>query len=101
MSHQITITLSDQEYDALLEQADENEQQLETFLHETIVDQLPLSVPETNIQPIVYRCSFCAKSQEQVSNLIVGPAGIYICDECVDLCNEILEALPKSRQASQ
>lgn len=36
------------------------------------------------------RCSFCGKSQEQVRKLIVGP-GVYICDECVELCNEILE----------
>lgn len=36
------------------------------------------------------RCSFCTKSQDQVKKLIVG-AGVYICDECVDLCNEILD----------
>lgn len=38
-----------------------------------------------------YRCSFCGKSQEQVQRLIAGPGGVYICDECVDLCREILE----------
>ena len=36
------------------------------------------------------RCSFCNKSQEQVRKLIAGP-NVYICDECVELCNEILE----------
>jgi ATP-dependent Clp protease ATP-binding subunit ClpX len=36
------------------------------------------------------RCSFCNKSQDQVRKLIAGP-GVYICDECVELCNEILE----------
>ena len=36
------------------------------------------------------KCSFCGKSQEQVRKLIAGP-GVYICDECVDLCNEILD----------
>ncbi len=36
------------------------------------------------------KCSFCGKSQEQVRKLIAGP-GVYICDECVELCNEILE----------
>ena len=36
------------------------------------------------------KCSFCGKSQKQVKKLIAGP-GIYICDECVDLCNEIIE----------
>ena len=36
------------------------------------------------------RCSFCGKSQDQVQKLIAGP-GVYICDECVELCNDILE----------
>ncbi|NEP39166.1 MAG: ATP-dependent protease ATP-binding subunit ClpX [Okeania sp. SIO2G4] len=36
------------------------------------------------------KCSFCGKSQDQVRKLIAGP-GVYICDECVELCNEILE----------
>ena len=36
------------------------------------------------------KCSFCAKSQDQVRKLIAGP-GVYICDECIDLCNEILD----------
>ena len=37
------------------------------------------------------RCSFCNKTQGQVRKLIAGPAGVYICDECVDICAEILE----------
>ena len=37
------------------------------------------------------RCSFCNKAQSQVRKLIAGPAGVYICDECVDICSEILE----------
>ncbi len=36
------------------------------------------------------KCSFCGKSQRQVKKLIAGP-GVYICDECIDLCNEIIE----------
>lgn len=36
------------------------------------------------------RCSFCGKTENQVHKLIAGPNGIYICDECVDLCDEIL-----------
>ena len=36
------------------------------------------------------KCSFCGKSQKQVAQLIAGP-GVYICDECVELCNEIIE----------
>ena len=48
------------------------------------------------------KCSFCGKSQEQVRKLIAGP-GVYICDECVDLCNEILdeELIDAPPQASQ
>ena len=36
------------------------------------------------------KCSFCGKSQKQVKKLIAGP-GVYVCDECIDLCNEIIE----------
>jgi len=36
------------------------------------------------------KCSFCGKSQKQVKKLIAGP-GVYICDECIELCNEIIE----------
>src|ERR1700719_2829959 len=36
------------------------------------------------------KCSFCGKSQKQVKKLIAGP-GVYICDECIDLCNDIIE----------
>jgi len=58
------------------------------------------------------KCSFCGKSQKQVKKLIAGP-GVYICDECIDLCNEIieeelsetselkLEELPKPREIYQ
>ena len=37
------------------------------------------------------RCSFCNKPQDQVRKMIAGPAGIYICDECVDICADIIE----------
>ncbi|HVE92560.1 MAG TPA: ATP-dependent Clp protease ATP-binding subunit ClpX [Actinomycetota bacterium] len=58
------------------------------------------------------KCSFCGKSQKQVKKLIAGP-GVYICDECIDLCNEIieeelaepseprLEELPKPQEISE
>ena len=36
------------------------------------------------------KCSFCGKSQKQLKKLIAGP-GVYICDECIDLCNEIID----------
>ena len=36
------------------------------------------------------KCSFCGKAQDQVRKLVAGP-GVYICDECIELCNEIIE----------
>ena len=51
-------------------------------------------------------CSFCGKSQRQVKKLIAGP-GVYICDECIDLCNEIIDeeltapVAPRSRHAAE
>ena len=38
-----------------------------------------------------FRCSFCNKTQSQVRKLIAGPNGTYICDECVEVCSEIIE----------
>ena len=37
------------------------------------------------------RCSFCNKTQDQVKKMIAGPGGVYICDECVDICADIIE----------
>ena len=37
------------------------------------------------------RCSFCGKGQKQVRKIIAGPSGVFICDECVDICEEIIE----------
>ena len=37
------------------------------------------------------RCSFCNKTQSQVRKLIAGPEGVYICDDCVEVCAEIIE----------
>jgi len=37
------------------------------------------------------RCSFCRRAHDEVNRLIAGPEGVFICDECVDLCREILE----------
>lgn len=39
----------------------------------------------------IYNCSFCGKSQDQVVRLIAGPGGVYICNECTNLCREIIE----------
>ena len=38
------------------------------------------------------RCSFCNKTQEEARKLIAGPGGVYICDECIDICADIIEA---------
>ncbi len=40
---------------------------------------------------VSYTCSFCSKNQEQVRRLIAGPGAVYICDECVELCREIIQ----------
>ena len=37
------------------------------------------------------RCSFCNKTQDQVRKMIAGPGGVYICDECIDICSDIIE----------
>ena len=51
------------------------------------------------IQPgDVLKCSFCGKTQHQVLKLIAGP-GVYICDQCVDLCNDIIEEEVGDRRA--
>jgi ClpX C4-type zinc finger len=46
----------------------------------------------------VFRCSFCGKSQTEVKKLIAGP-GVFICDECVELCLPIIAEKPKTRGA--
>src|SRR5881396_2034797 len=48
---------------------------------------------------ISYTCSFCSKNQDQVRRLIAGPGSVYICDECVELCREIIaeESSPSPR----
>lgn len=42
----------------------------------------------------IVRCSFCGKTQSEVKKIIAGPSGVYICDECVELCNDILGDSP-------
>ncbi len=49
------------------------------------------SMATTKGSRLQYHCSFCAKSQDQVKKLIAGPGAVYICDECVELCREIIE----------
>lgn len=61
--------------------------------NETRIRTYNLDPPKPKLQ---YQCSFCAKSQDQVKKLIAGGA-VYICDECVELCREILA--PKQEPA--
>ncbi|MGY8700747.1 MAG: ClpX C4-type zinc finger protein, partial [bacterium] len=44
----------------------------------------------TTVKEALLRCSFCGKTQDEVKKIIAGPT-VYICDECIDLCNEIME----------
>jgi len=52
----------------------------------------------------ILRCSFCSKTQDQVDTLISNPADlsshVYICNECVDVCNTVLEEYKKAESAS-
>ncbi|MDP2663707.1 MAG: ATP-dependent Clp protease ATP-binding subunit ClpX [Dehalococcoidia bacterium] len=52
---------------------------------------------------VQYHCSFCGKSQDEVRRLVAGPGGVYICDECVELCREIIDeeapATPRAKPA--
>ena len=45
------------------------------------------------------RCSFCGKSQDRVRKLVAGP-GVFICDQCIHLCNEVLESDAQTRRLS-
>jgi len=47
-----------------------------------------------------YRCSFCGKRQDQVKKLIAGPSRVYICDECVALCSDIIANPPSAPTAT-
>ncbi len=53
---------------------------------------------------VQYHCSFCGKNQDQVRRLIAGPGAVYICDECVELCREIIneeQAQPQRSRGQQ
>ena len=50
---------------------------------------------ENETKPDKLHCSFCGKAQDEVKKLIAGPS-VYICNECVDLCNDIIEEEIKS-----
>ncbi|MCS7275529.1 MAG: ATP-dependent Clp protease ATP-binding subunit ClpX [Dehalococcoidia bacterium] len=60
-------------------------------------------MPPRGSRTYSYHCSFCGKGQQEVRRLIAGPNGVYICDECVQLCNEIIreDMAPKGRPQAQ
>ena len=55
-------------------------------------------MPKYEEEKLKLRCSFCGKNQSEVKKLIVGP-GVYICDECVELCNGIIKEDDKHRKS--
>ncbi len=62
-------------------------------LEEAAAEQRPPTAPPP---PARLRCSFCGKTQEEVMNLIAGP-GVYVCDVCIDLCNDIISEARRTR----
>ena len=49
----------------------------------------------------VYRCSFCGKNREQVFQVIKGPGGVGICDECIQRCSEIIQERKELQEGQQ
>ena len=47
------------------------------------------------------RCSFCGKEKNKTKKLIAGPDGIFICDECIELCNDMMAKTPSNSPAEQ
>ena len=56
-------------------------------------------MPEQSHTRGTYLCSFCGKNRDQVERLIAGPRGVYICNECVTLCWEIINEQPQDKPA--
>jgi hypothetical protein len=62
---------------------------------------VPPAASDAGVPAKILYCSFCFKSQHQVRKLISGPGGIFICNECIALCNEIIaDHRPSSNSAS-
>ncbi len=53
-----------------------------------------------SVKEALFRCSFCGKTQEEVKKIIAGPT-VYICDECIDLCNDIMEEEYQNEHADE
>ncbi len=63
---------------------------LEANLEKAYGERWEERVPKISQEAETLRCSFCDKSQDEVAKLIAGPT-VYICNECIEICNEILE----------
>jgi len=63
-------------------------------------EPVPLATSGGSLPKKTLYCSFCFKSQHEVRKLISGPAAVYICDECVGLCNEIIAQAPRRGASS-
>jgi hypothetical protein len=67
---------------------------MEIRMSETARDEAEAAAAGSALPTNTFYCSFCFKSQHEVKKLISGPASIFICGECVDLCNEIIAGRP-------
>jgi hypothetical protein len=67
---------------------------MEIRMSETARDEAEAAAAGSALPTNTLYCSFCFKSQHEVKKLISGPASIFICGECVDLCNEIIAGRP-------
>jgi hypothetical protein len=63
-------------------------------MSEAVKDQAKAEATGGSLPTKTLYCSFCFKSQHEVKKLISGPGSIFICDECVGLCNEIIADRP-------
>lgn len=66
------------------------------------IEPPPAAAPAPEAAPSTFYCSFCGKSQHEVAKLIAGPSGVFICDECTGLCDDIVsEQAPETYVQAQ
>ena len=68
--------------------------------HKLGADEVKSALLEATEKPVILYCSFCGKSQHEVTKLIAGPTA-FICNECVDLCNDIIADDAKKAAAEE
>jgi hypothetical protein len=71
-----------------------------TVIPRLTVEEIMSEADSSQASKRVYRCSFCGKSQEEVRILVAGP-GVFICDECVELCRTIIDKKAATQEAPQ